>query len=332
MILINIFNTIFNSFFIICLIIIKYIFPIVDKKKILMFKCQKCGSELPNSRKKVHEMQECKGIINNNSSIINSGNKEDELFAKKLGGELNRSKSPLGDSDYALELQKQLDNSQSNENNSLNNINDNGRKFSIGSFNLLSSDIVKSYIEGNNNANNGNNDINNSQYAVSIYNSINSVNQFSNESNSNNNEFSLGNSQYAESLSGSINSVIPMSFENNNNNGSFVPQPFARPQLRNQRNNNNINVRNPSILNSSNENEYLLFEFPLQNVDKLDDDKKKCIICLDDFKNGDKVSSLPCTHFFHFKCIKLWFKNKNICPLCKKEITQSLVFGKNDDN
>ena len=294
-----------------------------------MFTCQKCGSELPNSRKKIHEMQECKGIINNNSNIINSGNKEDELFAKKLVGELNKSKSPLGDSDFALELQKQLNNSQINENNSLNNINDNGRKFSIGSFNLLSSDIVNSYIEGNNN---NTIDINNSQNAVSIYNSINLENQFSNESNSNNSEISLVNSQYAESLSNSINSVIPMPIDYNNNNGIFVPQPFARPQLRHQRYNNNINVRNPSILNSSNENEYLLFEFPLQNVDKLDDDKKKCIICLEDFKNGDNVSFLPCTHFFHFKCINSWFKNKNICPLCKKEITQSLVFGKNDNN
>ena len=294
-----------------------------------MFTCQKCGSELPNSRKKIHEMQYCKGIINNNSNIINSGNKEDELFAKKLVGELNKSKSPLGDSDFALELQKQLNNSQINENNSLNNINDNGRMISSGSFNLLSSDIVNSYIEGNNN---NTIDINNSQNAVSIYNSINLENQFSNESNSNNSEISLVNSQYAESLSNSINSVIPMPIDYNNNNGIFVPQPFARPQLRHQRYNNNINVRNPSILNSSNDNEYLLYEFSLQNVDKLDDDKKKCIICLEDFKNGDNVSFLPCTHFFHFKCINSWFKNKNICPLCKKEITQSLVFGKNDNN
>ena len=294
-----------------------------------MFTCQKCGSELPNSRKTFHEMQECKGTINNNSNIINSGNKEDELFAKKLVGELNKSKSPLGDSDFALELQKQLNNSQINENNSLNNINDNGRMISSGSFNLLSSDIVNSYIEGNNN---NTIDINNSQNAVSIYNSINLENQFSNESNSNNSEISLVNSQYAESLSNSINSVIPMPIDYNNNNGIFVPQPFARPQLRHQRYNNNINVRNPSILNSSNDNEYLLYEFSLQNVDKLDDDKKKCIICLEDFKNGDNVSFLPCTHFFHFKCINSWFKNKNICPLCKKEITQSLVFGKNDDN
>ena len=294
-----------------------------------MFTCQKCESELPNSIKTIHEMQECKEIINNNSNIINSGNKEDELFAKKLVGELNKSKSPLGDSDFALELQKQLNNSQINENNSLNNINDNGRMISSGSFNLLSSDIVNSYIEGNNN---NTIDINNSQNAVSIYNSINLENQFSNESNSNNSEISLVNSQYAESLSNSINSVIPMPIDYNNNNGIFVPQPFARPQLRHQRYNNNINVRNPSILNSSNDNEYLLYEFSLQNVDKLDDDKKKCIICLEDFKNGDNVSFLPCTHFFHFKCINSWFKNKNICPLCKKEITQSLVFGKNDDN
>ena len=298
-----------------------------------MFTCQKCGSELPNSRKTIHEIQECKGIINNNSNIINSGNKEDELFAKKLVGELNKSKSPLGDSDYALELQKQLNNSQINENNSLNNINDNGRMISSGSFNLLSSDIGNSYIEGNNNINtNNNNDMNNSQYAVSIYNSINLENQFSNESNSNNSEISLVNSQYAESLYNSINSVIPMSIENNNNNGIFAPQPFARPQLRHQIYYNNINVRNPSILNSSNDNEYLLFEVSLQNVDKLDNEKKKCIICLDDFKNGDKVSFLPCTHFFHYKCINSWFKNKNTCPLCKKEITQSLVFGKNDNN
>ena len=48
--------------------------------------------------------------------------------------------------------------------------------------------------------------------------------------------------------------------------------------------------------------------------------KEECVICLYEFKNGDKFISLPCIHIFHAYCIKNWLKKQKNCPICKYEI------------
>ena len=47
-----------------------------------------------------------------------------------------------------------------------------------------------------------------------------------------------------------------------------------------------------------------------------------CVICSENFKNGDKIIVLPCNnhHVFHGNCIKTWIKNKTICPMCRKDL------------
>ena len=48
----------------------------------------------------------------------------------------------------------------------------------------------------------------------------------------------------------------------------------------------------------------------------------KCIICMEDYKIGDEVETLPCFHLFHKECIDRWFKNnKDSCPICKNKIS-----------
>ena len=49
------------------------------------------------------------------------------------------------------------------------------------------------------------------------------------------------------------------------------------------------------------------------------------MICLEDFKSKEKVTALPCIHFFHTPCIKEWIKEKNECPVCKFELTQQNI-------
>jgi hypothetical protein len=65
-------------------------------------------------------------------------------------------------------------------------------------------------------------------------------------------------------------------------------------------------------------------EVPIENVDKMDDDKKNCVICLNDFKNGEKALILPCIHLFHKDCIISWLKQNDKCPICKKDIKEDL--------
>ena len=58
----------------------------------------------------------------------------------------------------------------------------------------------------------------------------------------------------------------------------------------------------------------------LEDVSKLNDENKRCIICMEDFQNNDTVTYLPCIHFFHKQCIKQWFNNRSECPICKLKI------------
>ena len=37
----------------------------------------------------------------------------------------------------------------------------------------------------------------------------------------------------------------------------------------------------------------------------------ECVICMEEFKNGDRVLKIPtCKHFFHYECGKKWFDSK----------------------
>ena len=58
----------------------------------------------------------------------------------------------------------------------------------------------------------------------------------------------------------------------------------------------------------------------LRDVSKLEDDKKNCIICMEDFKVDDEVIFLPCLHIFHKDCITEWLKSHDDCPICKHKI------------
>lgn len=54
---------------------------------------------------------------------------------------------------------------------------------------------------------------------------------------------------------------------------------------------------------------------------KAGDPYETCVICLDDFAEGEKLRVLPCDHGYHSKCIDPWLvKNKRICPQCRKRV------------
>ena len=58
----------------------------------------------------------------------------------------------------------------------------------------------------------------------------------------------------------------------------------------------------------------------IKDVSKLTEEKKKCCICLENFKKNDETMILPCIHIFHSNCIKKWMKRQDICPICKNKI------------
>ncbi len=43
-----------------------------------------------------------------------------------------------------------------------------------------------------------------------------------------------------------------------------------------------------------------------------------CSICYEDITEGSGLLRLGCNHSFHPKCVSIWLKEHNRCPLCRK--------------
>ena len=99
---------------------------------------------------------------------------------------------------------------------------------------------------------------------------------------------------------------------------------------------NHIRVEIENLINNLNEinknkvgpiNNKLLYKLIIKKIDdinKLHEESKKCIICLEDFINNDIVIYLPCFHVFHKICLMQWIKKHATCPLCKLNINEVL--------
>ena len=79
--------------------------------------------------------------------------------------------------------------------------------------------------------------------------------------------------------------------------------------------NNDINYKRSLVISK-------LEEFKYKYLDKhLNRKEKECSICLEEFKELDRVKLFSCKqHIFHKDCIIKWLLDKDICPLCKKPI------------
>ena len=49
-------------------------------------------------------------------------------------------------------------------------------------------------------------------------------------------------------------------------------------------------------------------------VASADSTELSCAICVTNYRKGDKVFFLPCSHTFHTSCIMPWFNNNSVCP------------------
>jgi len=63
-------------------------------------------------------------------------------------------------------------------------------------------------------------------------------------------------------------------------------------------------------------------ETEIEDVSKLDAERKICIICNVKFKEGDMATMLPCVHLFHSNCVIQWLRAKDFCPICQLKLTK----------
>ena len=82
-------------------------------------------------------------------------------------------------------------------------------------------------------------------------------------------------------------------------------------------------IRIISINENNNEINDILKQLPankIEDINKLNDENKKCVICLEDFKNNDKSIYSPCFNLFHEKCITDWMNmNKEFFPFFSEQ-------------
>jgi len=67
----------------------------------------------------------------------------------------------------------------------------------------------------------------------------------------------------------------------------------------------------------------------IQEEKNKDENNYKCLICLYEFKIGDKVCTLPCLHIFHIDCLKNWIVRNTWCPICKSDCSLDSLFKNN---
>ena len=89
---------------------------------------------------------------------------------------------------------------------------------------------------------------------------------------------------------------------------------------------------NISNMNDNNNNNFVgpikkdllkvLPENRIADVNKLNEENRKCLIFLEEYVNNDNVIYLPCFHIFHKNCIIHWIKKHANCPLCKININE----------
>eukprot|EP00930_Biecheleria_cincta_P057947 TRINITY_DN4380_c0_g1_i1.p1 TRINITY_DN4380_c0_g1~~TRINITY_DN4380_c0_g1_i1.p1 ORF type:complete len:667 (+),score=92.58 TRINITY_DN4380_c0_g1_i1:61-2001(+) len=56
-------------------------------------------------------------------------------------------------------------------------------------------------------------------------------------------------------------------------------------------------------------------------VSQLNLEQTQCVVCLDEFQDGDRVRALPCGHVFHVGCVDEWLGRDAHCPLCRQGLT-----------
>lgn len=124
--------------------------------------------------------------------------------------------------------------------------------------------------------------------------------------------------------SSEFNEIYPNmeNFQNENYENNLLNQSSSSNEEEENRNVEDEDSEESIQINSNNNT--IIDNLPvneLDDVNNLEDSKKSCIICMDNFKKGDNIISLPCIHIFHSMCIKRWLSKKNTCPICKYAIT-----------
>ena len=235
------------------------------------------------------------------------------------------AKNPYGNSINNSSQSKGINSNNISNNNKINNNPNNDQKAEL----KTNINLLKALIEINKPSNNG---------QIDYDNILKIISGKSNENNNNNSNASLVKdgirtifdgisllSNECKDIYNQFNTIKGRLNSNYNNNMGSSNVTNSNPVSNNKTSfddNNNLNVHQNN--NQINENEINLIMECL-STDILKEIKvgenNKCLMCNEEFNIGQSVTTLPCSHVFHFKKIKSTLKYNNKCPNCQVEIS-----------
>ena len=245
------------------------------------FTCIKCGKTYFRSDLLVHDAR-CKGRKNNNYNISNTNN----IFSNYNNDRFNYYKCIICNAE--IKLEEKIDHLLCHE------LEDNERRED----NIQNINYNRNINRNNNPDIHFNRNINNNRYN----NQVNFLNNNRNNNRSNNNR---------------------------RNSMSYIRRNNAYFRGGNTHIFGLDNLSSDESYESYESDKYegldhkIIENFPIskiKDINKLDEEKKKCLICLENFKIGENTIILPCIHIFHSNCIKKWMEKNNKCPICKYKI------------
>ena len=274
-----------------------------------VFVCNKCGARIPLKNKNDHLL--CHKIEQEDKDLLQAKKIQDEDIFNNVSPE---------EVEQQLKIEQFIEQQNQRNNNSNNNINNNN--IFPSNNNLMSNGFNLDPDFGN---------LNGMGNIITTTTSNNNVNgipnviirRFTSNGNSPNIGTNMGNPDF-------FSNFFNQGFNANNPQGMqriIIPMGF----MGNGGSQNELSDLIERMLHYSRENptdQAIVSELPETKIDdikKLDKDKQNCVICMEDFKNGDVTTNLPCLHMFHTNCIQGWLKTQNTCPICKFKLTQQNI-------
>uniref|UniRef100_A0A8C1R582 Si:dkeyp-86f7.4 n=1 Tax=Cyprinus carpio TaxID=7962 RepID=A0A8C1R582_CYPCA len=97
----------------------------------------------------------------------------------------------------------------------------------------------------------------------------------------------------------------------------FIKRMYRNQQFRKQ------------VMEMKRENEKAIAKLEVRTLrtgdPEVESEDVSCVVCTDSFKHNEKVTILPCRHFYHKKCIEPWLLEHPTCPMCKFHILKYKV-------
>ena len=274
-----------------------------------IFVCNVCGERIPLNNKNDHLL--CHKIEQEDKDLLQAKKIQDEDIFNNLSPEEVEQQLKI---EQYIEQERQRNNTHNNNPNN-NIIFPSNNNFITNDFNLdpdfgnlnEMGNIITTTTSTNNNMGGSPNVI---------------IRRFTTNGNSPNFGNNMGNPDF-------FSNFFNPGFNNNHPGMRRVMIPISF--MGNGGNQNDLNEMIERMLHYSRENptdQAIVSELPETKIDdikKLDKDKQNCVICMEDFKNGDVTTNLPCLHMFHTNCIQSWLKTQNTCPICKFKLTQENI-------